>query len=57
MRNTFKLSDQLYFLSSVRISDLDPKSIRSIEKHRQRDIDIFDSVNSLFERNILLKDG
>ncbi|XP_011333172.1 inositol-pentakisphosphate 2-kinase isoform X2 [Ooceraea biroi] len=53
VKNTIKLSDQLYFLSSVRVSDLDPKSVHSIKKHRQRDVDIFDSVNSLLEENIL----
>lgn len=49
MENTIKLSEQLYFLSSVRVSDLDPKSVHSIKKHRQRDVDIFDSVISLLE--------
>ncbi|XP_029167586.1 LOW QUALITY PROTEIN: inositol-pentakisphosphate 2-kinase [Nylanderia fulva] len=47
VENTIKLSEQLYFLSSVRVSDLDPKSVHSIKKHRQRDLDIFDSVISL----------
>ncbi|XP_019700909.1 inositol-pentakisphosphate 2-kinase isoform X2 [Harpegnathos saltator] len=47
--NTIKLSEQLCFLSSVRVSDLDPKSVHSIEKHRQRDVDIFDAVISLLE--------
>ncbi|XP_072750850.1 uncharacterized protein Ipk1 isoform X2 [Anoplolepis gracilipes] len=49
VENTIKLSEQLHFLSSIRVSDLDPKSIHSIEKHRQRDINIFDSVISLLE--------
>lgn len=47
VENTIKLSEQLYFLNSVRVSDLDPKSVHSIEKHRQRDLDVFDSVISL----------
>ncbi|XP_070150382.1 inositol-pentakisphosphate 2-kinase isoform X2 [Polyergus mexicanus] len=54
VENMIKLSEQRSFLSSVKVSDLDPKSIHSIEKHRQRDVDIFDSVISLLE-NILLK--
>lgn len=49
MENMIKLSEQRYFLSSVRVSDLDPKSVHSIKKHRQRDMDIFDSVNFLLE--------
>lgn len=49
VENTIKLSEQLSFLSSVKVSDLDPKSVHSIEKHRQRDVDIFDSVISLLE--------
>lgn len=49
VENTIKLSEQLSFLSSVRVSDLDPKSIHSIEKHRQRDVAIFDSVISSLE--------
>ncbi|XP_071652377.1 inositol-pentakisphosphate 2-kinase isoform X2 [Temnothorax longispinosus] len=53
VENTIKLSEQHYFLSSVRVSDLDPKSVHSIEKHRQRDVDIFDSVISLLEEDIL----
>jgi len=53
MENTIKLSEQYYFLSSVKVSDLDPKSVHSIEKHRQRDVDIFDSVISLLEEDIL----
>jgi len=53
MENTIKLSEQYYFLSSVKVSDLDPKSVHSIEKHRQRDMDIFDSVISLLEEDIL----
>ncbi|XP_050458474.1 inositol-pentakisphosphate 2-kinase isoform X2 [Cataglyphis hispanica] len=54
VENTIKLSEQLSFLSSVRVSDLDPKSIHSIEKHRQRDVAIFDSVISSLE-NIFFK--
>lgn len=55
MSNTIKLSDQLCFLSSVRVSDLDPKSVHSIEKHRQRDVLIFDAVISSLEKDILFK--
>lgn len=55
MENTIKLSDQLCFLSSIRISDLGPKSVRSIEKHRQRDVDIFDAVISSLEEDTLVK--
>lgn len=57
VENTIKLSEQLCFLSSVRVSDLDPKSVHSIEKHRQRDVDIFDAVISSLEENILFKNG
>lgn len=49
MENMIKLSEQRYFLSSVRVSDLDPKSVHSIKKHRQRDINIFNSVIFLLE--------
>lgn len=55
MENTIKLSEQLCFLSSVRVSDLDPKSVHSIKKHRQRDVDIFDAVISSLEEDILFK--
>ncbi|XP_011640537.1 inositol-pentakisphosphate 2-kinase isoform X2 [Pogonomyrmex barbatus] len=51
--NTFKLSEQHYFLSSVKVSDLDSKSVHSIKKHQQRDVNIFDSVISLLEEEIL----
>lgn len=53
MENTIKLSEQRYFLSSVKVSDLGPKSVHSIEKHQQRDVDIFNSVISLLEEDIL----
>ncbi|XP_018362441.1 PREDICTED: inositol-pentakisphosphate 2-kinase isoform X1 [Trachymyrmex cornetzi] len=53
VENIIKLSDQHYFLSNVRVSDFDPKSVHSIKKHRQRDVDIFDSVISLLKENIL----
>ncbi|XP_036141180.1 uncharacterized protein LOC105833078 isoform X2 [Monomorium pharaonis] len=52
-KNTIKLSERHHFLSSIRVSDLDPKSVHSIEKHRQRDVDIFKSVISLLEEDIL----
>ncbi|XP_032679023.1 uncharacterized protein LOC116847778 isoform X2 [Odontomachus brunneus] len=55
VENTIKLSEQLCFLSSVRVSDLDPKSVHSIERHRQRDVDIFDAVISSLEEDILFK--
>lgn len=51
MENMIKLSEQHYFLNNVRVSDLDPKSVHSIEKHRQRDVDIFDSLISLLEKD------
>ncbi|KAL0113513.1 hypothetical protein PUN28_012575 [Cardiocondyla obscurior] len=51
--NVIKLSEQRYFLSSIKVSDLDPKSVHSIEKHRQRDVDIFNSVISLLDKDIL----
>ncbi|KYN05747.1 Inositol-pentakisphosphate 2-kinase [Cyphomyrmex costatus] len=53
VENTIKLSDQHYFLSSIRVSDLDPKSVHSITKHRQRDVDIFNAVISLLKEDIL----
>lgn len=46
--NTLTLSEQLSFVCSVRISDLDPKSVHSIKKHQQRDVEMFESVNSLY---------
>lgn len=36
------------FVRDVRITDVDPKSLRCIDKHRQRDTDIFKSIISLF---------
>ncbi|XP_020288678.1 inositol-pentakisphosphate 2-kinase isoform X1 [Pseudomyrmex gracilis] len=47
-KNTLTLSEQLSFVCSVRISDLDPKSVHSIKKHQQRDVEMFESVNSLY---------
>lgn len=44
-----KMSEDLYFLTSIRVSDLDPKSIHSIAKHKRRDTDVLNSVISLLE--------
>ncbi|KAI4503089.1 hypothetical protein M0802_002133 [Mischocyttarus mexicanus] len=41
-----KISEDLYFLTSVNISDVDPKSMNSIPRHRQRDINILNAVTS-----------
>ncbi|KZC14890.1 PREDICTED: inositol-pentakisphosphate 2-kinase [Dufourea novaeangliae] len=50
-----KLSNGLSFLCDIGISDLDPKSLRCIEKHRQRDTDVLNSVISVLEEDLMLK--
>ncbi|KAK2587539.1 hypothetical protein KPH14_003673 [Odynerus spinipes] len=49
-----KLSEDLYFLTSISVSDVDPKSMHSIAKHRQRDTDVLNSVISLLEEELSL---
>ncbi|XP_076171878.1 inositol phosphate kinase 1 isoform X2 [Ptiloglossa arizonensis] len=50
-----KLSDGLCFLCNIGVSDLEPKSLRCIEKHRQRDTDILNAVISILEKELMLK--
>lgn len=50
-----QISEQLKFLTSVRISDLDPKSVHSIEKHRHRDVETLKSVIHIIEEELVLK--
>nr|XP_033338253.1 inositol-pentakisphosphate 2-kinase isoform X1 [Megalopta genalis]XP_033338254.1 inositol-pentakisphosphate 2-kinase isoform X1 [Megalopta genalis]XP_033338255.1 inositol-pentakisphosphate 2-kinase isoform X1 [Megalopta genalis]XP_033338256.1 inositol-pentakisphosphate 2-kinase isoform X1 [Megalopta genalis]XP_033338259.1 inositol-pentakisphosphate 2-kinase isoform X1 [Megalopta genalis] len=50
-----KLSSGLSFLCDAGISDLDPKSLQCIEKHRQRDTDILNSVINVLEEKLMLK--
>lgn len=42
--HVMKLSDNRGLLFNIGISDLDPKSIKCIEKHKKRDIDVLESV-------------
>ncbi|KAL2719108.1 inositol-pentakisphosphate 2-kinase [Vespula squamosa] len=51
-----KISEDLCFLTSVNVSDLDPKSMHSIERHRQRDINILDAVISVLKEELSLND-
>ncbi|XP_076224405.1 inositol phosphate kinase 1 isoform X2 [Nomia melanderi] len=53
--NIIKLPNGLRFLCDIGISDLDPKSLQCIEKHRQRDTDILNSVISVLEEDLKLK--
>ncbi|XP_015174309.1 PREDICTED: inositol-pentakisphosphate 2-kinase [Polistes dominula] len=41
-----KISEDLCFLTNVKVSDVDPKSVSSIPKHRQRDVNILNAVIS-----------
>ncbi|XP_076667278.1 inositol phosphate kinase 1 isoform X2 [Andrena cerasifolii] len=50
-----KLADGLSFLCNIGISDLDPKSLRCIEKHRQRDTDVLNYVISVLEEELTVK--
>ncbi|XP_043676843.1 inositol-pentakisphosphate 2-kinase isoform X2 [Vespula pensylvanica] len=51
-----KISEDLCFLTSINVSDLDPKSMHSIERHRQRDINILDAVISVLKEELSLND-
>ncbi|XP_043510557.1 inositol-pentakisphosphate 2-kinase isoform X5 [Frieseomelitta varia] len=53
--NIVQLPDGLSFVYNIRISDIDPKSLHCIEKHRQRDIDVLNSVISLLEQEFIIK--
>ncbi|CAK9826549.1 Inositol-pentakisphosphate 2-kinase [Anthophora retusa] len=44
-----QLPDGHSFICNIGISDIDPKSLSCIEKHRQRDIDVLNSVISVLE--------
>lgn len=50
-----QLTEELKFLTSVRISDLDPKSVHSVEKHRHRDTQTLQSVISIIEEELVLE--
>ncbi|XP_043485160.1 inositol-pentakisphosphate 2-kinase [Leptopilina heterotoma] len=52
---TIQISEELKFLTSVRISDLDPKSVHSVEKHRHRDVQTLQSVISIIEEELVLE--
>lgn len=54
--HVIKISEDLCFLTSVNVSDLDPKSMHSIERHRQRDINILDAVISVLKEELSLND-
>ncbi|XP_054011248.1 inositol-pentakisphosphate 2-kinase isoform X1 [Hylaeus anthracinus] len=49
------LSDGLSFLCNIGVSDLEPKSLRCIEKHRQRDTNILSAVISILEKELMAK--
>ncbi|XP_076639206.1 inositol phosphate kinase 1 isoform X3 [Colletes latitarsis] len=49
-----KLSDGLCFLCNIGVSDLEPKSLRCIEKHRQRDTNVLNAVISIFEKELIV---
>ena len=49
-----EVSKVLKFVVSVRISDLDPKSIYSIEKHRRRDMEILNAVIQVIDKELSL---
>ncbi|XP_035742460.1 inositol-pentakisphosphate 2-kinase-like [Vespa mandarinia] len=51
-----KISKDLCFLTSVNVTDLDPKSMHSIKRHRQRDIDILNAVISVLKEELSLND-
>ncbi|XP_078048955.1 inositol phosphate kinase 1 isoform X2 [Augochlora pura] len=53
--SVIKLSNGRSFLCDVGISDLDPKSLQCIEKHRQRDANILNSVINVLEEQLTLK--
>ena len=44
------LSEDQTFLVSVRVLDLDAKSLRCINKHRQRDNDVFEATIAELEK-------
>lgn len=50
-----QLPDGLSFVYNIKISDIDPKSLHCIEKHRQRDIDVLNSVISFLEQEFIIK--
>nr|XP_012149850.1 PREDICTED: uncharacterized protein LOC100875206 isoform X3 [Megachile rotundata] len=50
-----QLSNGLSFICNIGISDLDPKSLQCIEKHRQRDIDVLNSVVSVLEEELMIQ--
>ncbi|XP_043258042.1 inositol-pentakisphosphate 2-kinase isoform X1 [Colletes gigas] len=50
-----KLSDGLCFLCNIGVSDLEPKSLRCIEKHRQRDTNVLNAVISIFEKELIVE--
>ncbi|XP_076293364.1 inositol phosphate kinase 1 isoform X2 [Lasioglossum baleicum] len=54
-KGVLKLSNGLSFLCDIGISDIDPKSLHCIEKHRQRDEDILNSVINILEEDLALK--
>ncbi|XP_043800806.1 inositol-pentakisphosphate 2-kinase isoform X3 [Apis laboriosa] len=54
-KNVIRLPDGLSFVCNIGISDIDPKSLHCIEKHRQRDIDVLNSVISFLEEELMIK--
>ncbi|CAL7941404.1 unnamed protein product [Xylocopa violacea] len=54
-RDVIKLSDGLSFICNIGISDIDPKSLHCIEKHRRRDIDVLNAVVSVLEEELVIK--
>lgn len=54
-KDVIQLPDGLSFVCNIGISDIDPKSLQCIEKHRQRDIDVLNSVMSILEEELVIK--
>nr|XP_034188564.1 uncharacterized protein LOC117608095 isoform X2 [Osmia lignaria] len=53
--NVLQLSDGLSFVCNIGISDLDPKNLHCIEKHCQRDTNVLNSVISVLEEELTIK--
>ncbi|XP_024946722.1 uncharacterized protein LOC107273612 isoform X2 [Cephus cinctus] len=53
--HVIKISEGLHYLANVGVSDLDPKSVRCIEKHRLRDVDILNAVIQVLEEELALR--
>ncbi|KOC62870.1 Inositol-pentakisphosphate 2-kinase, partial [Habropoda laboriosa] len=50
-----QLPDGHSFICNIGISDIDPKSLSCIEKHRQRDTDVLNSAISILEGELVIE--